>query len=108
MFRDNLKTLRKRKGLTQLELAEKLGIAQSTLASYERGIREPNFEMLENIADYFNVPMAELLGSESKVAEAYNGYRKEITAERQAVLDAVDGMSVDELKRLLKIIDAMK
>lgn len=108
MFSDNLVALRKKANLTQEELAKGLGVGRSTVTMYEKGLREPNFEMLENIADYFNVPMAELLGGESKVAEAYNGYRKEITAERQAVLDAVDGMSVDELKRLLKIIDAMK
>lgn len=108
MFRDNLTYLRKRENLTQKELAKKLGIAQSTLASYERGIREPNFEMLENIADFFNVPMPTLLGSEEKAREAYAGYTKAITADRQAILDAVDGMSAEQLQKLLKIIEAIK
>jgi len=61
MFTKNLVALRKRKMLTQAQLADKLGIAQSTLASYERGLREPNFEMLRIIADYFGVTTAELI-----------------------------------------------
>lgn len=108
MFSDNLVYLRKKAKLTQGELAKGLGIGRSTVTMYEKGLREPNFEMLENIADYFNVPIATLLGSEEKAAEAYQGYKKEITAERKAILDAVDGMTADELRRLLKIIDAMK
>ena len=68
MFPDMLSYLRKREKLTQGELAKALGIARSTLASYERGLREPNFEMLEAIADFFNVNMSTLLGEEENTA----------------------------------------
>lgn len=51
--------LRKSQGLSQKEMAQKLGISFSM---YERGEREPNFDMLEAIADYFNVDMDYLLG----------------------------------------------
>lgn len=61
-FSDNLKNLRKEINYTQEQLAKALNVTKSRINMYERGEREPNFEMLENIADYFNVDMNYLLG----------------------------------------------
>ena len=63
-FKDMLKYLRTRENLSQSELAEKLNIAKSTVSMYEVGKREPDFETLEVIADFFNVDMNFLLGKE--------------------------------------------
>ena len=60
-FPDTLKALRAKKGVTQAELATALGVGKSTISMYEVGAREPDFEMLEAIADYFNVNMADLV-----------------------------------------------
>ena len=67
-FSDMLFYLRRRDGLSQAELAEKLGIAKSTVSMYERDERKPSFEMLEAIADFFNINMDTLAGSASKPA----------------------------------------
>lgn len=64
MFKDNLRYFRKRANLSQQELADKVGISRSSIAMYERGEREPDFEGLEAIADILNVNMATLLGEE--------------------------------------------
>lgn len=61
-FSTVLKQLRDRENLTQEELAKRLNISRSRLASYEQGQREPDFELLEAIADYFNVDLDYLLG----------------------------------------------
>lgn len=61
-FKDMLKYLRNREGLSQAELADKLGLGKSTVSMYEVGKREPDFETLESIADFFNVDMNFLLG----------------------------------------------
>ena len=69
-FKDMLKYLRNREGLSQAELASKLGLGTSTISMYEVGKREPDFETLESIADFFNVDMNFLLGkndSENKI-----------------------------------------
>lgn len=63
-FKEKLIRLRKDNNLTQDELAKKLRISRSAVANYEKGIREPNFEMLENIADCFNISIAELLNDD--------------------------------------------
>lgn len=62
-FPNTLKELRARKGITQAELAEALGVGKSTISMYEVGAREPDFEMLEAIADYFNVNLTYLVRS---------------------------------------------
>ena len=64
-FNDRLKELRSKRGLTQPELAKALGISKSSVSMYERGEREPSYDMLETIADYFNVDVNYLLGKET-------------------------------------------
>ena len=64
MFNENLKKLRVQHKLTQEELAQKIGIAKSTISMYENGKRQPNFETVEIIADFFNVNMDNLIRRE--------------------------------------------
>lgn len=61
-FSKRLKKLRTDLKMTQDELAPELGISRSTLGMYETGKREPDFETLETIADFFNVDMNYLIG----------------------------------------------
>lgn len=65
-FSKKLRDLRKKKGLTQQELSDRLGISRSAVSMYEREDREPDFETLELIADFFNVDMNYLLGESSE------------------------------------------
>lgn len=57
IFKDVLKRLRKEAHLSQNQLAEKIGLAPSTIGNYEQGTRIPEYETLELIADFFNVNM---------------------------------------------------
>lgn len=52
-----LRYLRKQDGVTQQQLADAIGVAKSTISMYENGLREPDFETLEALADYFNIEM---------------------------------------------------
>lgn len=62
-FSDRLRQLRTERGISQQALANSLGdISKSSINMYERGEREPGLEMLEAIADFFNVDMDFLLG----------------------------------------------
>jgi len=65
-FNNILKSLRIREGLTQDDLAKKLGVSRSTISMYERGEREPELEVLEAIADFFNVDMNYLTGKQTQ------------------------------------------
>lgn len=61
-FPNIFRKIRERSGLTQQQMADKLGVSRSAIGMYENGEREPNFETLELIADTFNVDMNYLLG----------------------------------------------
>lgn len=61
-----LRMLRTNTGLSQQALADKLGLSKSAVNMYERGEREPSFEVLEIIADFFNVDIDYLLGRTDK------------------------------------------
>lgn len=61
-YSNRLRDLRKEKGLTQDELAEKLNTSRSRISMYEQGKRQPDFEMQESIADFFNVNLDYLFG----------------------------------------------
>lgn len=65
-FQNVFRALRKAKGLTQDELAKQLGLSRSAIGMYENGLREPDYETLELIADFFNVDMDYLLGRTNK------------------------------------------
>lgn len=61
-FSETLKYLRRRENLSQAEFADKSGLSRSAVAMYESGKREPGFETLELIADFFNVDLDFLTG----------------------------------------------
>ena len=67
-FSDVIKDLRKQNNMTQAELADALTrigedkITRSAIGMWESGQRKPKYEILETIADYFNVDMDYLLG----------------------------------------------
>ena len=62
---ERLKILRKREGMTQAEVALKLGVDRSTYAKYESGQSEPNFEMLQKLASLYGASVDFLIGGTS-------------------------------------------
>lgn len=65
-FQNVFKSLRTSGGYTQQEIADKLNISRSTIGMYETGAREPDYDTLELIADFFNVDIDYLLGRTDK------------------------------------------
>ncbi|WP_238861105.1 helix-turn-helix transcriptional regulator [Clostridium sp. YIM B02569] len=68
LFKNRLLTLRKEKGLTQYELADKLGFSRGQVGNYEQGSRQPDQETLVKIADFFGVSVDYLLGRADIIA----------------------------------------
>ena len=72
-FSERLKNLRKEVGLTQVDVAGKLGISQQAYASWERGVKKPTQENLVKIAQTLKVSVDYLVGnSEEKADELDN------------------------------------
>lgn len=62
MNTENLKSARKKSGKTQKEVADLLGVGQSTYKNYECGLREPNGDTIVALANLFGVTTDYLLG----------------------------------------------
>lgn len=60
--------IRKQRGYSQMQLADKLGLSKQAISNYERGAREPDYVTLEAIADVLNVPMSMLITKEDQAA----------------------------------------
>lgn len=78
-----LKELRKQKGLTQEQLAEKFNVSNRTISRWENGNNMPDLDILIEISDYYEVDLREILNGERKS----ENMDKEM---KETVLQAVD------------------
>lgn len=61
----NISKYRKKSGLSQAELAQKIGVKNSTVSSWERGANAPDIETLFGICRLFNVTVADMFGCDT-------------------------------------------
>ncbi|GGI46035.1 hypothetical protein GCM10008018_15110 [Paenibacillus marchantiophytorum] len=61
-YGDRIAQLREKRGLTQEELSNKIGISRAALSHYETSRREPDYETINKFANFFNVTVDYLLG----------------------------------------------
>ena len=66
MFKNKLYFLRSGRGWSQHELADRLGVADSTVSAWETGVKSPRMEMAFKIADLFGVGIGYLLDEDSE------------------------------------------
>ena len=71
-----LQKLRKEKGMTQEQLAEKLGVARRTISRWETGSNMPDLDVLIELSDFYAVDLREILSGERK-SEQMNEEMKE-------------------------------
>ena len=62
MLNENIKEIRKSKGLSQQELAVKLNVVRQTVSKWEQGLSVPDSEMLISISELLETPVSTLLG----------------------------------------------
>lgn len=78
-FNKKLYELRKQRGLSQEELANKLNVSRQTISKWELGESTPEMEKLTVLSDYFNISLDELiLGRVCEKSEHDNLYRKTV------------------------------
>lgn len=98
MFGDKLKALRKKRYLTQAQLAKELNVSSSTIAMYENNSRKPSYEMAKKVANYFSVTVDYLI-NEPGFEECKNldflieNIKKLSPSERQYVEDLIEFMN---------------
>ena len=108
---ERIKQLRKKKGISQSELAEVIGVKNNTVSTWERGTRKPDFEALNLLSDYFEVSFEYILGSSDKEEARVNPTQDELD---QLALSALADDLYDNMKKYCqlstksqKMIDAL-
>lgn len=129
---DNLKRIRKSKGLSQQELADKLNTSKQVISRYERGERDPKTDMLFKLSDALNVNPWDLMGWDYPVedghyiAPEWNEWKKNhsIAAsdddpwtlreelrrdpDRKALLKLARNGSAKDVRQAMALIDALR
>ena len=72
MLNENIRALRKSKGLSQQELAIKLNVVRQTISKWEQGLSVPDSEMLISLSEVLETPVSKLLGENVAETEADN------------------------------------
>lgn len=89
-FNEKLQELRKRKGLTQEDLAEALFVSRTAVSKWESGRGYPSIDSLKVIASFFSVSIDELLSGEELVNIAQNDHVQEMRQMRDLVFGLLD------------------
>lgn len=103
MLGENIKTLRKQKGYSQETLAEQLNVVRQTISKWEKNLSVPDAEMLERMANLFEVPVTKLLGSETPEDEKEVADISEVV-KQLAILNEQLAKQSRNRKRLWKIV----
>lgn len=105
MLGDRFKKLRSEKKLTQEELAAKIGVTRGTYAHYEINKRQPDYETLIKIADFFEVSTDYLLKGED-----FHQQAKKILEDTDTQIAARDGDITDSeaIERIARILEKQR
>ena len=77
MIAEKIKSLREKRGLTQSELARRLGITRSSVNAWEMGISVPSTQYIVELANMFGVSSDFLLGIDDRAAISADGLSNE-------------------------------
>ena len=97
-FSDKIRELRKQKGVSQAVVAEYLGITKQAYSLYETGKREPDFDSLLKLAEYFGTATASLLYGSNATAVPDSRLKFALFGDTE-----IDDDVLDDVKRLAKL-----
>lgn len=111
MYADRLVHLRRTCGLTQQQIADRLKISRSTYAQYELGRRRPDYEILIDLANIFNVSVDYLLGrtddpqpiSSNQTLEKNSDSSSSEQPQKQLIEEAIEQLEPEEQRIIRKI-----
>lgn len=108
-FGDNLKYLRLKAGLTQEELADKVGVKKQAISRYENSDRQPNIRTAKRIADVFGVSL-ESMAKTNNPAASGDGLEEDGKSHysdiQQKLIDLFPEMTDSEISVLLATAQA--
>lgn len=111
MIGNELRRLRKERGLYQSDVAASLNVAQPTVASWENGTRIPDADKILALADYFGVSIDEIFGrsisdDDKEIWELREQYRCD--PERRVLFSLAKNGDISDVRRAIAILDALE
>lgn len=82
--------IRKSKKISQVELAESVGVKQATISRIEKGVNKPSLDVIDKIAEALNVTILELFDLPILEARLLQGFREASPKRRAALLALLD------------------
>ena len=110
IFSQRVKELRNKAGLTQKELAEKMGVSINTVVSYEKLQKSPSLDMAKKMATFFNVSLDWLSGMSNDI-DSFQIHSPSDLIKLVIKLDSVDKIAfkniaeIDDMPEMVTVID---
>ena len=92
MLNENIKAIRKLKGLSQQELAVKLNVVRQTISKWEQGLSVPDSDMLIAISEALETPVSKLLGETV------------VETEEMCIRDRLSTQSIPQIFNLIRFL----
>lgn len=105
MLKDNLKMLRKNKGLSQEELSVKLNVVRQTVSKWEQGLSVPDAELLISISEVFDISVSTILGE--NIDEKEKNDLKVISEKLEIINEQLSMKQKQKRKRTINLLIIM-
>ncbi|WP_432702647.1 helix-turn-helix domain-containing protein [Lysinibacillus sphaericus] len=102
---ERLVSLRESKGLTQVDVSEKLGIKRARYNAWEQGLSQPNIEMLKSIAGLYNISTDYLVGKSEMVNAEIE--RMSIDSDIRVIQRAALEMTPEQREKAIEMWDVL-
>lgn len=103
MLGNNIRNLRKQKGYSQETLAEKLNVVRQTISKWENDLSVPDAELLQKMAELFEVSVSDLLGEEIPFKES-DTQQSEVAKQLAILNDRLANQSIKRRRIIRRII----
>lgn len=100
---EKIRDIRLKKGLTLEELGDKINFNYSNLSKIERGVRTPTLELLEKLAEFYDVPLSYFFGEEAKIPDELKKYGVEWITFVEEMTEK--NITPDEIKAIMEILN---
>ena len=100
MLSENIKAIRKSKGLSQEELAVKLNVVRQTISKWEQGLSVPDSDMLISLSEALDTPVSVLLG---EIVEQTEGNDLKVISEKLEIINLQLALSRNTKRKKLTV-----
>jgi transcriptional regulator with XRE-family HTH domain len=108
MLGERLKKLRSRKGMSQEELSKNLGLTRGTYAHYEINKRQPDYDTLKKIADFFNVTIDFLITGNEKSESPDEMWQEFLNPRTQIFFKDLKDAPEEKIEELIRFWEFIK